>query len=109
MASPRPPAYGGPMPYRRPIEDYLSHRNVFALNALGLAGIYLGALVGLAAQESTARHFAQFLVLTGGMLASSGSVMGALGSKRTTDIQNLGLFVWAGLLLLVTWQAFMWI
>jgi hypothetical protein len=109
MAGPPPPPYGGQSYYPRPIEGYLTHRNVFALNALGLAAIYLGELVRLAGSDTSARGFAHFLVLTGGMLAAFGSVMGALGSKRTTDMQNLGLLIWAGLLLLFTWQAFVWI
>jgi hypothetical protein len=91
---------------RRPIEGYLTKRNTFVLNALGLLGIYVGALLGLVApaSDSTTRGFASFLVLTGGMLAAFASLMAGLGSKRTTDIQNLGLLLWAGLVLLFAWQ-----
>jgi len=35
-------------------------------------------------------------------MAAFFSVGGALGSKRTTDMQNIGLLVWAGLVLTAT-------
>lgn len=108
MANPPPPGYPGPMYYQRPIEGYLTPRNVFALNALGLVAIWIAVLVRLAAGDVNARNFASFLTISGGVLAAFGSVMGALGSKRTTDMQNLGLLVWAGLLLLFTITVFQW-
>jgi hypothetical protein len=39
---------------------------------------------------------------SGGAFAAFFSVGGALGSKRTTDMQNIGLLVWAGLVLAAT-------
>jgi len=107
MASPpSPPTYGGPMYYPQPIEGFLSRRNVFALNALGLAAIYLAILLRLAAGDITSRNLEHLMVITGGMFAAFVSIMGALGSKRTSDMQNIGLFVWAGLLLAFTMQAY---
>lgn len=107
MRAPPPPGYSGTY-YQRPIEGYLTARNVFALNALGLVAIWIAVLVRLAAGDPNARNFASFLTISGGMLAAFGSVMGALGSRRTTDMQNLGLFVWAGLLLLFTITVLQW-
>ena len=43
------------------------------------------------------------------MLGSLASLAGGLGSKRTSDLQNIGLLVWAGLLLTFTFTAFAWI
>ena len=94
------------MYYPPPMEGFLSRRNVFALNALGLAAIYLGLLLRIAAGDITSRNLEHFLVLSGGMLGAFVSLMGALGSKRTSDLQNVGLFVWAGLLLVFTMLAY---
>src|SRR5207249_11697412 len=110
MASPPgPPTYGGPMYYPQPIEGMLTRRNVFALNALGLIGIYLGILFRLATSDLNVRGLAHFLVISGGMLGALASLAGGLGSKRTSDLQNIGLLVWAGLLLTFTFTAFVWI
>lgn len=106
---PRPPSYPGGMYYPATIEGVLTRRTVFALNALALLMIYIAVLVRLASGDLNARGFAHVLVTTGGILGAFGSLMGALGSKRTSDMQNLGLFVWAGLLLLVSMQVFLWI
>jgi len=108
-AAPMPPPYRGQMYYAPSIENLLTQRNVFALNALGLLAIWIAVLVRLASGDLNARGFAHFLSISGGMLAALGSVAGALGSKRTTDMQNVGLLVWAGLLLLFSLQVFAWI
>src|SRR5437899_4106668 len=100
MASPPgPPTYGGPMYYPQPIEGMLTRRNVFALNALGLIGIYLGVLFRLATSDLNVRWLAHFLVISGGMLGALASLAGGLGSKRTSDLQNIHPLVWAALLL----------
>jgi len=110
MASqPGPPTYGGPMYYPPPLEGMLTRRNVFALNALGLIAIYLAVLFRLASSDLNVRGLAHFLAISGGMLGALASLAGGLGSKRTTDMQNLGLLVWAGILLLFTLSAFAWI
>ena len=97
------------MYYPRPLEGYLTRRNVFVLNAIGLLGIWLATLARLGAGDTSSRNIERFLVISGGMLAAFASVMAGLGSKRTTDIQNLGLLLWAGLVLLFTFQIFNWI
>src|SRR2546422_11560976 len=97
------------MYYPQPMEGMLPRRNVFALNALGLIAIYLGILFRLSSSDLIVRGLAHFLAISGGMLGALASVAGALGSKRNSDIQNLGLLVWAGLLLLFTLSPFDWI
>ena len=108
MGSQPPPPYGG-TPYYPPIEGMLTRRNVFALNVLGLLGIYLAILLRLVSGEVTLRGLAHFLTISGAMLAALASLAGGLGSKRTTDMQNLGLLIWAGVLLNVAWLIFIWI
>ena len=109
MGSSPPPPYGGTTFYPPPIEGMLTRRNVFALNALGLAGIYLAVLIRLLTGDPAIRGLGHFLVISGAMLAAVASLAGALGSKRTTDMQNLGLLIWAGGLLNVAWTIFAWI
>jgi hypothetical protein len=95
--------------YPSPIEGMLTRRNVFALNALGLLGIYLAVLIRSLNGDVTVRGLAHFLVISGAMLAALASLAGGLGSKRTSDMQNLGLLIWAGVLLHVSWAIFAWI
>src|SRR5205823_8530400 len=103
MASPPgPPTYGGPMYYPQPIEGMLTRRNVFALNALGLIGIYLGILFRLATSDLTARGLAHFLVISGGMLGALASLAGGLGSRRPSDLPDIGLLVVRGVPLCVS-------
>src|SRR5713226_1171049 len=97
MGSQPPPPYGG-TPYYPPIEGMLTRRNVFALNVLRLVS-----------GDVTLRGLAHFLTISGAMLAALASLAGGLGSKRTTDMQNLGLLIWAGVLLNVAWLIFVWI
>ena len=106
---PMPPQYPGGMYYPQQISGMLTRRNVFAVNALGLLGIYLGLLLRLASADLNVRGLAHFLVISGGMLGAVVSLAGALGSKRTSDMQNLGLLVWAGFLLTFSLAAFAWI
>jgi hypothetical protein len=99
-SQPYPGPYGaGPA---RPVESYMSKRMVFALNAVGIAGWWLGGLLAAFSRDPNVLNLARFLVVTGGAFAAFFSVGGALGSKRTTDMQNIGLLVWAGLVLAAT-------
>ncbi|HKZ89561.1 MAG TPA: hypothetical protein VJ300_04800 [Thermoplasmata archaeon] len=100
---PYPPPYGGPMYMPFAYEQYLTKMRIWLANAAGLALIFLGYLFELSgSQDSNVLGFARFLVIVGGIGAATLSLGGALGSKRTTDMQNLGLLVWAGLLLWFT-------
>ena len=80
-------------------EHFLSRRNVWALNAIGLAAIWVAFVMRLLSRDLSVLAGARFLVFTGGLLAVFVSTMAALGSKRTSDMQNVGLFIWSGFLL----------
>ncbi len=97
-SQPYPGAYGP----ARQVESYLSKRMVFALNAVGLFGWWLGGVLAAFSRDANVLNLARFLVVSGGAMAAFFSVGGALGSKRTTDMQNIGLLVWAGLVLTAT-------
>ena len=83
-------------------EHMLSHRNVWFVNALGLGLIWIGLLIRLLnTNDLNLVHGAWFLVVTGGLLGVLASTAGALGSKKTTDLQNVGLFIYAGFLVVL--------
>ena len=109
MGQPMQPQYPGAMYYPQMMEGMITRRNVFAANGLGLLAMYFGALLALASQDLNVLGLAHFLVLSGGFFAAFGSVAGALGSKKTTDMQNLGLMVWAGLVLFASLTLFAWV
>ncbi len=103
-----PPPQPYPGMYYQPMtpEHMLSHRNVWFVNAIGLVLIWIGMLIRIiSTTDLTALHAAQFFVVTGALLGALASTAGALGSKRTTDLQNVGLLVWAGALALVAGYA----
>ena len=104
-----PPQYPGAPYYPMATEDLLKKRYVLALNALGLLAIWLATIIVIWTNDLNARGFARFLTISGGLIAAFGSIAGALGSKRTSDMQNLGLLVWAGLLLSFTVTVLAWI
>jgi len=82
------------------IEGLLTKRNVWILNAIGLLGVYIGFLIYLTrTSDVNFLNFAAFLAFSGGLLGVLASLAGALGSRRTTDMQNVGLLIWAGFLL----------
>ncbi len=98
-----PPPQPYPGMYYQPMtpEHMLSHRNVWFANAVALFLIWIGLLLRLLnTADATLLHGAWFFVVTGALLGALASTAGALGSKKTTDIQNLGLFVYGGLLVL---------
>ncbi len=90
--------------YYQPLapEHFLTRRNVWLLNAVGLAAMWIGFLVYLTrTTDPNIIGFGRFLIFSGGVLGALASTAGGLGSKRTSDMQNLGLLIWGGLLLLV--------
>jgi hypothetical protein len=103
------PQYPGAPYYPMATENLLKKRYVIALNALGLLAIWLALIIVIWTNDLNARGFARFLTISGGLIAAFGSLAAALGSKRTSDMQNLGLLVWAGLLLTFTITALAWI
>ena len=97
-----PPQYPGAPYYQMGTENLLKKRYVLAVNAVALLALWLAGLIVILSGDLNARGFARFLTISGGLVGAFGSVAGALGSKRTSDMQNLGLLVWAGLLLSFT-------
>ena len=100
-----PPPQPYPGVYYQPMamtpEHWLTRRNVWTINALGLVMIWLGMLFHLInTADTTLRAAAWFFVVTGALIAALASTAGAVGSKKTTDMQNFGLLVWAGFLVL---------
>ena len=81
-----PPQYPGAPYYPMATENLLKKRYVLALNALGLLALWLAAIIVIWTSDRN-----------------------ALGSKRTSDMQNLGLLVWGGLVLAFTISVLTWI
>lgn len=106
MATPPPQGTAHPYPggyWTAGPEAALRKRVIWLLNAVGLGGLYIGFLISLTGTADTiVLNVARFFAFSGGLLAVLVSLAGALASKRTTDIQNLGLFLWSGLLLVGT-------
>lgn len=101
----QPPPYAGTPYYGAPmgLEGLLTKRMIWVLNVVGILGIFVGFLVDLSRPtDYTAIAFARVVAFGGGLVAVVASLAGALASRRTTDSQNLGLLIWAGLLLLFT-------
>src|SRR2546427_1478626 len=84
---PYPGAYGP----ARPVESYLSKRMVFALNAVGVFGWWLGGVLAAFSRDANVLNLARFLVVSGGALAAVFRPCGALGAERATHIQDNGL------------------
>lgn len=100
-----PPPQPYPGMYYQPMapEHLLSHRNLFFANAAGLFLIWLGLLIHLInPRDVTLQAGGWFFVVTGGLLSALASMAGALWSKKTTDLQNIGLFIWAGCVAILT-------
>ena len=93
-----PPPQPYPGMYYQPMapEHMLSRRNVWFANAFGLALIWFAYILRLVSADPNLLKFDVFLVVTGALIAALSSLAAALGSKKTTDMQNLGLFIWAG-------------
>ncbi len=104
-----PPQYPGAPYYPMATENLLKKRYVLALNAVALLAIWLAAMIAILSSDLNARGFARFLTISGGLVGAFSSIAGALGSKRTSDMQNLGLLVWAGFLLSFTVAVLGWI
>ena len=104
-----PPQYPGAPYYPMATENLLKKRYVLGLSAVALLALWLAGIIVILSGDLNARGFARFLTISGGLVGAFGSVAGALGSKRTSDMQNLGLLVWAGLLLSFTISVLGWI
>ena len=98
-----PPPQPYPGMYYQPMapEHLLSRRNVWFVNAFGLALIWLAVILRLVSNDVNLAKFDVFLIVTGGFIAALSSLAAALGSKKTTDLQNLALVLWAGFVLVL--------
>src|SRR3989442_3339062 len=83
-SQPYPGAYGP----ARQVESYLSKRMVFALNAVGLFGWWLGGVLAAFSRDANVLNLARFLVVSGGAIGGVFIVGGALGAERATDMLN---------------------
>jgi hypothetical protein len=83
-------------------EGLLQKRTLWIANVIGLLALWFAVVIRTVSGDASIRGFAQFLVATGAFLGAGASLAGALGSKRTTDMQNLGLLLWAGTLLVAS-------
>src|SRR2546422_7749858 len=97
-----PPQYPGAPYYPMATENLLKKRYVLGLNAVALLALWLAGIIVILSGDLNALGFARFLTISGVLVDAFGSVAAALGSKRTTDMQNLGLLVWPDLLLSFT-------
>lgn len=95
------PPQSYPGMYYQPMspENMLSRRNVWFVNVLGLGMIWLAFILRLVSLDPNLLKFDIFLVITGAVLAALANTAAALGSKKTTDMQNVGLFIWSGFLI----------
>jgi len=90
------PPYAPQVYYPPGIEAMLTKKTIFGLVAFGGFLMWLGLLIHvLGATDRDVLRFANFLTLTGAFIGFGFAAAGALGSKRTTDLQNLGLLVLA--------------
>src|SRR5574337_48801 len=71
-------------------ENMLSRRNIWFMNVLGLGLIWLAFILRIVSSDINVIKLDVFLVVTGAVLAALSNLAAALGSKRTTDMQNLG-------------------
>src|SRR2546430_16033441 len=104
-----PPQYPGAPYYPMATENLLKKRYVLGLNAVALLALWLAGIIVILSGDLNARGLARFLTISRGLVGAFGSVAGARGSKLTSDMQNLCLVVWAGLLHSISISVLGWI
>jgi uncharacterized membrane protein YhaH (DUF805 family) len=67
--------------------------------AIGALFLFIGRLLAVFATDSGGHNAAMVMSTLGGFAIAFPAATWALGSKRTTDMQNLGLLILAGLML----------
>lgn len=80
------------------IGDVLRKRLIATLLLFGIFLAWIGAL--LSVLDGDLAEVGQLVGFTGLLLAFAVALVGALGSSRTTDTQNLGLLIVAAALIL---------
>ncbi len=79
----------------------LRKRAIAMFVLIGVFLLWLGLLL-LAVGAREVASIGRILGLTGALFAAVVALVGALGSKRTTDYQNLGLLVLSAALIVVS-------
>lgn len=88
------PSYYPPHP---PAEGLLTKKGIWVLLVVGTFFMWVGwviSIYGNAADRDVMR-FAQLVFVSGGLWNVLSAVAGALGSRKTSDWQNVGLLVLA--------------
>ena len=103
-----PPAYGQQYtPQSAPMDIAAMLRKTFLIIIIGIGALFLfiGRLLGIYATNIDGFRIAYIMSTLGGFAIALPAIMWALGSKRTTDMQNLGLLLVAGLVFvaMATW------
>lgn len=96
-----PPMYQQPYAQQSaPMDIAGMLRKTFLIIIVGIGALFLfiGRLLGVFATDSNGRNIAIVMSTLGGFAIAVPAVMWALGSKRTTDMQNLGLLIVAALM-----------
>ena len=96
---PPPQPYPGMYYMPMTLEGQLSRRNVWFANVLGLGLMWFAFILRLVSADPNVAKFAVFLVISGAVGATLINLAAALASKKTTDMQNVGLLVWSGFVL----------
>ena len=79
------------------IEGLLRKLVLVMLILVGVLLMFVGKIVGLYATQNTRE--ASLIVTFGAFIIATAALVWAIASKRTTDNQNLGLFILAAILL----------
>jgi len=95
-----PPMYQ--QPYVQPsapmdIAGMMRKTFLIVIIAIGALFLFIGRLLGIYASNVDGFRIAFIMATLGGFTIAVPSMMWALGSKRTTDMQNLGLLLLAAL------------
>ncbi len=82
------------------IADMLKKRILIILILVGALIILVARVVNLYSTDIDVDRAGNLLAMLGGFMIAASAVVWALGSKRTTDWQNVGLLILAALLIM---------
>jgi hypothetical protein len=85
------------------VGEALTKRIIATFISIGVLLLWVGLLL-MTMDDRTLARVGGFLGFTGTLFAFLVALAGALGSKRTTDYQNLGLLIVAAALILTAGQ-----
>ena len=98
------PMYGQPYVQPKPamdIAEMLKKRILLVLVLVGALLLLIGKVVTIYATDANTVDHSNLLRTLGAFVIAASSVVWALGSKRTSDWQNLGLLILAAMLMMV--------